>query len=373
MNTSQAAVSPAFIEDDPTPATFDNDGVPTTATRYLFFPGDFIEPKRKRLVKRLRWGGEETTNDYKSFRVTRGMIWKYMFVPMSTGGGEFQDAAMISDEQASNPVTTYGAFGDPRQFYKLSKEPGDEIRGLLFGKSDLPTKGFVELPKATRGMEWAEFKKQGIQKFFFPEWEEFKNNPGTLPQQLSWAREQIQTAAKNTSETFFRDIADVCLTSMETWYAWGTEYLKRETTLVKTPPAPGSHFVYTYSGLSEQLFDQLEHQRDDFLRKDFGGNNLPYGTGTTDPEMQAMMKQMAENQALLTKLLAGQQSDNGIVALPEEIKEQITVSTPDTTLCLGTKRDGEPCSAPPKAGSKYCGWHQDQEPQGDGKSEESEE
>lgn len=360
-NTTAAAISPAFIEDDPATDRVEPEGVAIEATRYLFFAGNLIEPRRQRMVKRLRWGGEELETDYRCFTITRNHLWRNMMVPM-TRGRVYEDDQLISDDQRNNAVTRAQSFGPPRVMYELRREPGEEIRTLLFGKSDLPMKGVVEI-KALRAVDWADFKKNRVQQFFFPDWDNYRQGTKTMPVELAWTRSRINEARSETSETTLQDIADDMLNSVEQFYAWGTEYLKRETKLVKTPPAPGSTFIYTYSGLAESLFTMLGHQREDFLRQDFGGQ-LSYGAGVGDPEMKELLKKQAENQALLIELLARQRTNGdglGLTAVPEEVKEVVTSTVKtkaETVLCAATKKDGEPCGAPPKGDSEFCVFHQ---------------
>lgn len=356
MNNDLAAVKPAFIETDPIGFVSDDAEVAVEAARYIYFPGDLIDPKRKRQVKRLKFGGEELEPDYRCFSVTRGHVWRNMFVPM-TRGYRYEDPQQVTEEQAAqNTVVKNG-----KPTVQLAVEPGVEIRGLLFGKSDLLNKGFIEV-KALRGIDWAEMKRREVQKFFFPDWDEYKTYVKDMPYNLMWTRRQVEDRAGSTSETFFHNVAEDCLTAIENTYAWGIDRLKVESTLVKTPPPPGTGFVFRYSELAEQLFGFLDQQRDDFLRQDFGNSNGNGGVNNAD--LQRVVTQLAESQALIVQLLSNQQGlPKEVVAKAEElVAEQPVVSTKPVTptvTCAAIKKNNEPCNGLPMGDTPYCVFHQE--------------
>jgi len=235
---------------------------------------------------------------------------------------------------------------------------------LLFGKSEWPLMGLTEI-KALRGIDWADFKGQGIQTFFFPDWELYRTNQAEMPYPLSWTRNRIAEAAKSTSDETLRDIADDCMTAIEQTYTWGIEYLKRETRLVKTPPSVGGANIYGYSPLAEQLFDFLEQQREDFLRsKDI----TPFDTSSMSVDLKETLDNIAQSQGMIAQILANQMKgrDNSVIEIPadvraeaEKMSEQVASLVPDTkpNLCQATKKNGDPCGAPPKGDTQFCVFH----------------
>ena len=340
----------SFIEEESATPFLDPNEIRVEANRYLFFAGDDLEPRRKRQVKHLRWGGIELELDYKCFPVTKGHIWRNMITPM-TSGHELSDEQLVADEGKGSPVTTMASFGRVDVKYATRVHPGEEIRSLLFGKSDYPSKGLVEIKKL-RDWDWKDVKAAGIQRFFFPEWDAWKDrsNPAVLPIQLSWTRKRIQDAMRETKDDTLISIGEDMLASCENFYAWGIDKLKVETTLVKTPPSAGSQHVYTYSVMSEQLFEMLEQQREDFLRQDFAAvaGNVQFSNADRQVEYDAMMKNMQATQDKIVELLANQL---GTTAPPVE------AAKPKTVLCNATKKNGEPCGAPPKDGTTHCVFH----------------
>lgn len=341
-----------LIEEESSSPFIDPNEVAIEANRYLFYAGDDIEPRRKRQVKKLRFGGMELELDYKCFTTTKGHIWRNMITPM-TSGHYLTDEQLLPEGATATAVTTVGSFGHTRTDYATRIHPGEEIRTLLFGKSDLPVKGVVEI-KALRNWDWKAVKDAGIQRFFFPEWDAYKTGLEKMPVQLSWTRAQIQKAIASTSDDTLISIGEDMLLSAENFYAWGIDKLKVETTLVKTPPSPGASHVYTYSGMAEQLFEILEQQREDFLRQDFTAlaGNVQFSNTDTQKEFAEMMKKQDENQALIIELLAKQ--------MGKDMPITATVK-PVHTLCPATKKNGEPCGAPPIKGETYCTFHRDKE------------
>lgn len=336
----------SWIEEEAAEPFVDPNDVPVEAPRYLFCAGTDILPERQRRNKRLRWGGMELESDYKCFSITKGHIWRNMLTPM-VSGRELFDEQLIEDTARASAVTTVGSFGVVRTDFAIQRYPGEEIRTLLYGKSELPSKGLVEI-RNLRNVSWVDVKKEGYQTFFFPDWEKWRRG-APMPTQLSWTRNRIAEAIKSTSDDFLRDIGENMLTSCENFYAWGINKLKIATTLTKTPPNPGSQHVYTYSEFEEQLFTILEQQREDYLRQDFAtlANGIQFSDTNIQSQFMEQMQAIQQNQNLITQLLAVQQG----VTLPTE-----TVKV-EKTLCAALKANNDPCGAPPMKDSEYCVFH----------------
>lgn len=358
-------VQTSFIEEAPLQQAQSAEGVSVELNRYVFTVGDLIDPEKKRESKRHRWGGIELENDYKCFSITRGFIWRNMIVPM-VRGYDLVDDQLKSDETSGtlinliSPQTAQYPFGAINQLYQVPVQPGQEIATLMFGKSELPRRGLVEI-KALRGVQWVDFKNEGIQSFFFPEWEDYRRGK-QMPVELAWTRARIAEAIKSTSDSRLKSIGEDMLQSCQKFFDWGQSKLKTETILVKSPPDPVTKYVHSYSPLAEQLFGILEIQRDDYLRQDIStlANDLSFTNAVTIDELKPVLEQINNTQAILTQILANQMGQE--VKAPQnasEPQETAIEVQAERTVCTGTKASGEPCHLPAKEGTDRCGFHQE--------------
>jgi hypothetical protein len=272
-------------------------------TRWLFFAGDVLVPSQKRERADLRTGGEYMGQMYKTLVRSKGLIRRCQITPLEIGY-DFMSDEMIGDDANLHVVTTVEHNTPGRGTLQASPGgrlnglrvyPGDEIKGILQGERNATSKGIVELNQLA-GVEYAEFKKSGLQEFIFPEWAKVTAGIASLPVKVSELEAHLNERKAATTEADIKSLIEGTLASCEQYRVWGMNYLKFASQLVRLPAHQG--FVHTYSELAEQLFTQLEVRREDLISTDrdmaeiiakaSAGNNI------SNPEMNALLAKMTD-------------------------------------------------------------------------------
>lgn len=297
------AVNPVLVEQATPTNSIDTEDVARNLPRYVFFAGDLISPEIKRKSKALAWGGETVEPDYCTLFTTRNILFRNKITPMLRGL-RWISVDMCEDD-AAGVVTVRNLGGNTAPNFQngFVAFPGSELSSLLAKKRD---QGLAELT-ALRGFEYDRVKELRIQQHFFPEWDDYAAGRKKMPVALSWTRQQIQNGIDGTDDAVLRSVGADMLKAVDAFYYWGLDRLKIETTLVKSPPNPGTQFVFSYTDLGEQLFDILEVNRDDFLRRDTAGL-LNAAQGRDDrgqiEVVNVMAEMMRQNQDLVKAALA---------------------------------------------------------------------
>lgn len=359
-----AAPALASIElEDSIPVSTNLNEVNREATRYLFFAGDVLVPSQKRERPDLKTGGEYFGQQYKTLVRSKGLLRRCQISPLEVGFDYMSDD-MVGDDANLHVVTTVSHEEPGRGALQASPVgklngikvyPGDEIKGILQGERNNTSKGIVEL-KQLAGIDYPEFKKSGLQEFVFPEglempsWTKIMAGLGQFPTKLSQLEAHFNSRKGATGDDSIKSLVDGMLASCEQYRVWGTNYLKLSSQLVRLPANQG--FVHTYSELAEMLFESLEVRREDLISSDrdlaeivakaSGGQNI------SNAETQTLLRRMAENQELLTKVFLGQQPK--IEAVPEIDVEK--------AICGKLTGKGVPCNRTLEAGQTSCFQHQ---------------
>lgn len=316
MSETYTEVNPSLYESEATP-TAGLDSEDHKAPRYLFFAGDLIAPEIKRSSPRLAWGGDTVEHDYKTLFRTHNILYRYRITPMLPGINWINVDLCADDAPGVLSVKNFGTPGMPNLQNGFAAYPGKEITSLLMRKR---VHGLIEL-SALRGMTPDEVRNARIQQHFFPEWDEYASGKKKMPQTTSWAKKSIQAGIDATTDPKLRSIGVEMLRAVDAFYFWGLDRIKQETTMVKAPPVAGTTFTFRYTSLAEQLFEQLEKSRDDYLRADAADllSNLAGKANESNVPVElvnTMNEMLKQNQSLIQALLANAQGGNAATAAP---------------------------------------------------------
>jgi len=305
MITANAA-QPAPL-DDFNPNDYGHDVRQREAVRYLFFPGDVINPLRKEERQDLRAGGDEVPS--RCLVRTKGYMRKCRITPLERWVDPLPRELMPEGVTPINMVPTSSDQGSAQgltsfspNLYGFPKYPGEEIGWITHAAHVNGRKGIVELGELF-DIEWDDFDRSGIQRMFFPD---FPYVPPTLreveelinahsPRELVVGRKIVHTGR----------IQSQMLLGCSQFRRWGTTRIDAENILLKI----GTHkdgWTYTYSCLAEVLFPQLEMAKSDDYMHD-----------------QARFQQkLGESQEALTQVLIdAKKGDNGSQVVMELVRQ----------------------------------------------------
>lgn len=239
------------------------------ATRYLFNPGNFLDPERMFQVEHLRdSGGGEEVQAHCLRRTVGGFLPRARLIPLEVwvepmpavllGEGVERDTVQI----VSGPATAQGMGMSQKQGFLVGSAlshvkfyPGDEIKTILRANDG---KGIVEA-KALEGMPWYEDAKetrpgaaQLLNRSFFP----------TTPSPtLRGLREMIDKGASLSD--IHRAVAADMLAGCAQFGRWAEARVAAEHVLLRQRVA--HQHTYTYSPLARVLLQQLEMKPQDSI------------------------------------------------------------------------------------------------------------
>jgi hypothetical protein len=289
------------------PIALSPDVIAREATRYLVYVGDTMTPREKR-ERANPLGGEHYGQQYQCLLRSKGILRRCQITPLEVAYDFINDEIMGDNPNklliASSLSTDNVPINLGGKLNAIPVYPGDQIKGILVGdRNQDAAKGVVEV-KALAGIDYADFKKSGIQELVFPEWVKILSGAEKLPLKLSALMSLLNERRSVSGDTTFREIIDTYLLSGEQYRDWGVRYLKYSAMLVRQPAHQG--FVHTYSDVAEMLFEQLEVRREDLIRMVNEDQGSPItATSTSDAEVADMRRQMAKMQELLVDLLSG--------------------------------------------------------------------
>lgn len=259
-----SAIIATPIIDEGMPRFIDDDAVPKDATRWLFFPGDVLQPRRKRELREMTGfgirtpdgadfplysGGGEEINSVCLLR-TKGVLPRAMFTPLEMA------AVWTPQDLIPEGTQTFRGFATPNARWAevlpgIKTYPGEAIAAILTAaRNDQGnSKGAVEL-EALRQVTWDELTREGLQYLFFPTWPK-------LPPTLRELEALIQTGRNATSFRDLQLIGDEMLSACDQFRLWAMERIKCEETLVAVGTTEDG-WTYRLSDVGEQLMRQLE-------------------------------------------------------------------------------------------------------------------
>jgi hypothetical protein len=315
------AVLATPIIDESMPVFTDDEAVSKSATRYLFFPGDVIAPRRKRELREMTgFGVKFDANANKVFPLysaggeeinspcllrTKGVLPRCMFTPLEIA------AVWLPPELIPAGAETFEGFPQAGARWHetlpgVKAFPGEQIRSILtWANNDQgQSKGVVEIA-ALRDWSWTDVVGRGVQRFFFPEYPK-------LPVTLRGVEEAILTAHSQTKDgSDFRSIAEEMLSACEQFRLWAMDRIKFEQTLVATGTMKEG-WTYRFSDVAEQLMAQLEITKpDEQLLKatqlqtqlnQTVGNLIEKQATERNVEVVDVLKQLQENQLMLAQM-----------------------------------------------------------------------
>lgn len=229
-------------------------GVPLEATRYIFTPGDYLDPARKDQLEHLRRGGDELLSNPCVRRTTSRFLPKCAITPLEFWGEELAwDLFPKEGISVRAPVKLRGV--DKRESVPNSRifpelffyphYPGELIRDAIDAGHE--PRGIVEISQL-RTVPWESGEAQAAQEVIFPvDW--------AVPIQLRIIEEQIQrAAAANGSD--IKDMANEMLTACEQFRRYAMTIIGKENTQIAQRMV--HQHVYSYSPKCHALADQLE-------------------------------------------------------------------------------------------------------------------
>lgn len=223
----------------------DSNVIRKNATRYLFFPLDILNPRRKQELKYLARGGEELSTPC-SWRHKHFLPRAYFLILEE--GATWTPADLLPEGMTDlhRGVEIEGAMW-ATSLPGIKEYPGEAVDNILssaYNEGGL-RKGIVEITPLV-GVSWDDCVDAGWQKLFFPQ----------APIILRELEDQIKSVKAKTDDADIHLTVDQMLSSCDEARYWGMEKIGIENTLVRLG-SKGDH-VYTYSSLAETLMPQLE-------------------------------------------------------------------------------------------------------------------
>lgn len=258
------------IVDEQMPQFIDSDAVPLDATRWLFFPGDVLSPRRKRELKDMTGfgiyrpdgspfglysnGGEEINSP--CLVRTKGVLSRALLTPLDVAAVWTPPDLIPEGMSTFRGVLSDGGPGVHRTQWQvplpgIKTFPGEVINVILTtAQNDQGnSKGVVEIQEL-RTVKWDEASAEGLQSLFFPTWP-------SLPPTLNGLIASIEGGRKKTGARDLRAMGDEMLSSCEQFRLWASERIKLEETLIAVGTTKDG-WTYRFSDVADQLMVQLE-------------------------------------------------------------------------------------------------------------------
>lgn len=254
-------MSTVILTDDPTAGLklVSRQGQNLSATRYLFFPGDVIDPDRKYQLDYLRRGGEEIAT--RCLRRTRGgllpkaeitplEVWIENLPPQYIREGAEQDTVRLEgviapgNLEMDKPVRRGFLQGGTLVGYRFY--PGNEISVIMRNHE---SKGIVEVKALLEQPYELEDGSPGVSQIlnldFFP---------GAKPVELNKIRNRIEQVSSQSD--LHKSVSEDMLSACELFQRWAETHISIENGLLRTRKE--HQHTYSYSPLGRQLLAQLE-------------------------------------------------------------------------------------------------------------------
>lgn len=251
------AVQPVNEFNDFEVTYFNEDIIRREAVRYLFFPGDVIDIRRKQEREDLRHGGEEIGSA--CLVRTRQFLRRCRITPLERWGEPMplelipEGVTPIGITRATEQGSEQGYTSVKVNLHGFPKFPGEEIGWILQAADNSGVrKGIVELTNL-RAIEWNDFQKMGIQYLFFPDYPKL---PATL-------REVVEIIGRvDSRDSLIHTVQQQMLVACEQFRLWAVARMEAENMLIRMGTTKEG-WTYRYSGLAETLLPQLEMGRAD--------------------------------------------------------------------------------------------------------------
>lgn len=242
------------LNDELTLVSDDAMGIPVEATRYIFTPGDYLDPARKDQLAHLKRGGDELLSNPCVRRTTNRFLPKCAITPLEFWGEELawdlfpKEGISVRPPVKLRGVAKRESAPNSRIFPELffyPHYPGELIRDAIDAGNE--PRGVIEITQL-QTIPWESGEAQAAQEVIFPaDW--------SVPVQLRLVEEQIQRAAdKNGSD--IKNIAGEMLMACAQFRRYGMAVVGRENTQIAQRVM--HQHVYSYSPKCRSLADQLE-------------------------------------------------------------------------------------------------------------------
>ena len=317
--------------------------------RWLFFPGNVIEPKRARELRHLRQGGIEL--DSICLRRFKGLVPRLRFTPLEMMP-EWMPQERIPEGMAAVAAPKLQipqTFGEESVHLLLMAKgrtpgvkiyPGDALTALLADINNDPRgrRGVVEIT-AFKGhvMEDSQMGQEAQLHFFdgAPHFADERAQepllPAEWPETLNAIRQKIES--RKVTESTFRLIAEEMLGACDDFYWWGSRVINEAVQLGKSVNKNG--YINTLPPLVRLLSDQLEIPlEEDQLR--LLGQSLNRQPATPAPVVQTedmgavfkmLMEERAESKVRQTEL------EKELADLRKEVQGKVAAAVaPKTTV-----------------------------------------
>lgn len=257
MSIDPQIISPLYTSEDfvqLNPVTDDGTGIPIESERYIFTPGDYLDPARKDQLVHLRRGGDELLDNPCLRRTHNRFLPKCAITPLEIGG-EVLSLDLFPTEGESRRVAM-AVKGVPKvesggrlfpQMFLYPHYPGQLVRDACGAGGE--SRGIVEITYL-RGVGWDTGEAQAIQSIIFPDnWE--------VPKQLRLVEEQIRKAA-DANTTTIKDVCGEMLDACDKFRRYATTLVSKQIELVAAGPHPQTRFAYFYTPTARSYAEQLE-------------------------------------------------------------------------------------------------------------------
>jgi len=285
-------------------------------TRYVFFPGNLVDPNRARELSdllRYRVGGAEV--DSPCLRAIDGwdnFVGRCRITPVLVYGQPLPRQMMAEGERAvildRSPVPQVaddgvgfgGNMGPQQASYGVRAFPGEHI-DFITDRNSQVRRGVTELRSLFQaGMEWEDFAASGIQERFFP-------NLLALPKTLREIEEMI-AAVPEGGDRLIASLKAEMLGACHVFRLWATRHLDERDALVQKGTNDAG-FADRYTPLDLLLLEQMERERLDAYAK---AQAKTAGTMTNVMQQLAdvQREQMESNRRMQELMIQNQQAIN---------------------------------------------------------------
>lgn len=307
---------------EPRPVYQENVNPDRELTRWLFFPGNVIEPKRARELQHLRVGGIEL--DTVCLRRFKGVVPRLRFTPLEMAP-EWMPVERIPEgvPSVAPPVIAMPTVFDEHSFNLLNMAkgrtpgvkvfPGDALTAILMtvNNDSRGRRGVVEITSLKGHLMEDSDLWQEAQMHYFDGAPYFAPNalepilPPDWPLTINAVRQRIEQRRQMRAESVFQEIADQILASCDDFYWWGAKVISDGVTLSKTPFKDG--FIMTLPPLVRLLSEQLDIPLEEDQLRLLGRaiNDRPAATPAPVPvvtnETQQLIQMLMEERATMKK------------------------------------------------------------------------